>query len=100
MEPNTKSYICKKTRIKTQGPDLEAGTNFKGQYSNLENYFFGLGYRASENFTRMTMNLDWCLGVTYRDIFQTTIITKTSEIFPDPEIPTTTPYTLLSVPGL
>ena len=41
-----KRYTVKKILTKTQGPELEANTNFKGRYSNLEGYAFDLGPRA------------------------------------------------------
>ena len=38
-----KRYRGKKTRTKTQGPDIEVYTNSKGRYSDLEGYVFNLG---------------------------------------------------------
>ena len=46
-----KRYIDKKALTKTQGPDLKANTDFKGQCSDLEGYIFDLGLRNSDKFS-------------------------------------------------
>ena len=43
---NHKRYKCEKARTKNQGTEIEAGTNFKGRYRDLEGYIFDLGTRA------------------------------------------------------
>ena len=95
QSPKTKMYQGKKTRNKTQVPELESKTYFKGLCSDLEFYIFELGKRASGNFDRTQKELEQYFGVTYSDSYQPEIMTETPEImnktpetFPIPEIPT------------
>ena len=74
---NPKRCIGKKKWTKTQGPELEAETNFKGWCSDLEGYILDLGPRALDKFARTMTNLDRYLWVTYSDICQPYIVTKT-----------------------
>ena len=94
----TKRYLSNKTWTNTQGPKLESETNFKGQCSYLEGYIFNLGMRAAENSTRMMKDLESYLGSTYSNICQPSIMTKTPETSPEPDMPTITPDTKSSDP--
>ena len=82
----TKRYISKKTRTKTQGPELESNNNFKGQCSDPEGYIFNLGQIASDNFYSTIKELERYLGATYRVIYQPEIMVKTPATLPGPEI--------------
>ena len=42
----------KETLTKTQGPELESDTNFKGQCIDIEGYVFDLVPRALDKFAR------------------------------------------------
>ena len=53
----TKRYRGNKTRTKTQGLELEANTNFKGRFSDLEGYAFDLVPRSSNKFSRIMKEL-------------------------------------------
>ena len=46
QEYNPKRYSVKKTRNKTQAPELEAETNFEGLWSDLEGFILDIGPRA------------------------------------------------------
>ena len=60
----TNKFRFKKACTKTQGPELEAETDFKGQFANLEGYIFDLGPRASDKFSRTMQDLDRYIGIT------------------------------------
>ena len=89
FKPN--SYRVKKTQTKTQGPELEADTDFKGQCSDLEGYIFDHGPRALDKLSRTINYMKQYLGVTYIDICQTYIMTKTLATFPNPDMTTIIP---------
>ena len=84
QSPKTNRYRSKKTWTKTQGPKLESKTNFKGRYSYLEGYIFGLGLIPSYKFARLMKDVEWYLRETYRDSCQPAIITDTPTTFLDP----------------
>ena len=88
-------YLVKKTRINTQGLELEAETNFKGRCSDLEGSgsIFDIGMRSLDIFSRTMKELERYLGSTYSNICQMAIITETTETSPNPEMPTITPDT-------
>ena len=83
---NTKRYICKKTRTKTQCLEFEAETDCKGQCSDLEGYIFDIGTRALKKFTRTTKYPESNLGATYINSCQPSIMNETPETFPDPDM--------------
>ena len=84
---------------KTQGPELEDETNFKGRCSYLEGYIFRSWDNIIRQFSRTTKDLERYLGSAYSDIYQTAIMTKTLETFPDPQIPTIATYTGAECPN-
>ena len=57
-----KIYRGKKTQTKTQGPELEAETHFKRRCSDLEDYIFDIGLRASEFFPGQCKSCRGILG--------------------------------------
>ena len=59
-----KRYRGKKIWTKTQGPELESDTNFKGWCSDLEGYVFNIGPRASTKFSRTMKGMERYLGAT------------------------------------
>ena len=71
---NPKRYSYKKTRTKTQVPELKAETNFKGRCSDLEGYIFDLGPKSSDKFSRTTKETEQCLGETCSNICQLDIM--------------------------
>ena len=79
-----KSYRCKKTRTKTQYPELKVETDFKGRCSDLEGYIFDLGRIASDKFARTMKDLERYIGATYINSCQPSIMTNTPATFPDP----------------
>ena len=85
---NPKRYIWKKTRTKTQGPDIEVGTDFKGQYSDLEGYISNIIPIDLDKFGRMMKELEQYLGATYINICQPDIMTKARATFTNPDMPT------------
>ena len=48
--PKSKKFRGSKTQTKSQVPEPEAETYFKGKYSDLEGYIFTLVPRASDKF--------------------------------------------------
>ena len=85
------NYQCNKTWTKTQGPEPEAKTEFKGRCSNLEVYIFNLGPRASDKFARTMKELEIYLVETYINIWQPDIMTETPATSPNPDMPKTIP---------
>ena len=79
---NTKRFRGKKTRTKTQGRELEAKTNLKGHYNDLEIYTFDLGPIASKTFSRTMKDLERYLGAAYSNSCQPSIVTKTPKPSP------------------
>ena len=65
---NMNIYRVKKIQNKTQGLELKAHTNFKGQYSDLEGYVFNIGPRDLNKLSRTMRELERYLGATYSDI--------------------------------
>ena len=64
---NPKRYRGKKMWTKTQGPELEAETDFKGWCSNLDRYIFDIGMRNSYKLARTMKDMERYLGATYID---------------------------------
>ena len=62
--PKTKRYRGNKTRTKTQDPEIEDKTNFKGQCTDLEGYIFNLSPRDLDKFSRIMKELEGYLGAT------------------------------------
>ena len=91
QESKPKSYIGKKTRTKTQGTELKSNNDFKGWCSDLEDYIFDVGSRASEKLARTMKELERYLGAIYSNICHPDIMTNTPSTFPNPEIPTIIP---------
>ena len=91
--PKKNRSRCKKTWTKTQGSELEAETNFKGQCIHLEVYIFNLGTRASDKFVNTMEDLERRIGATCSSSCQPSVMTKTPENFPDPEMLTIIPDT-------
>ena len=94
----SKKYRGKKTQTKSQGPDPEDETKFKGQCSDLEFYIFDLWPRASDKFTKTMKYMERYLEATYRNICQTDIMTETLATFSEPYIPTSIPDTGVKSP--
>ena len=69
----------KKTQTKTQGPDFEADTNFKGWYSDIISYIFDIIQISLHKFVRTMKELEQYLGATYIDSCQQDIMNKTLE---------------------
>ena len=90
---NPKSYIVKKTKTKTQSPELKSDTYFKIRCSELEGYIFDLGIITLNKFDIMMKNLKRYLGATYRDICQLAIMAEITATFSKPETTTIIPDT-------
>ena len=71
------------TWTKSQGTDIESNTNFKGQYSDLEDYIFDFGPRAYDKFSRTMKDMYCYLGATYSDSCQPVIVTKIPVTLPN-----------------
>ena len=57
--PDARKFHGNTTPKKTQGPELDAKTNFKARCINLEGYiYFDLGIRASDKFSGTTKDLE------------------------------------------
>ena len=93
QESNTKRHRGKNTRTKTQGPELESETEFKGWSSDLEGYILYLGPRYLEKFPRKINKLERYHGSTYIDSCKQAITNNTPTNPPDPEMPTIIPET-------
>ena len=65
-------------------------TEIQSRCTDLEGYIFDLGQRASEKLFRKMKEMEKYLGSTHSDRCQPSIMTETADIFPDPDIPTTT----------
>ena len=92
---NGQTYKPKKYRGKKQPqnkPSLEpeTKTDFQGRCTDLEDYTFDLGPKASEKFAITMKELERYLGTTYSDIYQPANMTETEANFPDQEMPTIT----------
>ena len=81
QSPKTKSNRGKKTRTKSHGPELEAETNFKGRFSDLEGYIFDIGPIASDNFTRTMKDMERYIDVTYKYSYKPSITNNTPAKF-------------------
>ena len=75
--PKSKKYRGKKTRTKSQSPEPEAETVFKGRCSDLEGCILELGLISLDKFSMMMKELGRYLGDTYNNSCKPAIITKT-----------------------
>ena len=73
---------------KTQGPELEAETDFKGWCSNLDRYIFDIGLRNSYKLARTMKDMERYLGAIYIDRFQTAIMAEKLGTLPEPDMST------------
>ena len=85
-------------RTKTQGPELKAETDFKGQCSDLEGYIFNIGMISSDKFASTMKELERYLRATYNNRWHPAIITETPETPPNPDMPTIIPDTVVERP--
>ena len=86
-KPN--KYRGKKPRNKPRpGPETEIDSQCR--CTDLEEYTFDLGPRASDKFARTMKELERQLGATYSDSYQPAIMTETAATLPNPEMPTIT----------
>ena len=84
QEPNSKKYRGKNTQTKFQGSDPEYDTELKGLCSDLEDYIFYLGTRASEKLFRTMKDLERYLGEIYSNKFHPYVMTKVPSTSPHP----------------
>ena len=89
QDSNPKKYRDNKPQNKII-PEPKTETNFQARCTDLKDYTFDLGPRASDKFSRTMKELEQYIGVKYSDRCQPTIITETVANFPDLEMPTIT----------
>ena len=84
-----KKYRGKKTQ-NIPIPEPKTETRFQGRCTDLEDYTFDLGPRASDKFSRTMKELEQYLGATYSDSCQPSIMNETAATFSNPYMPTIT----------
>ena len=85
-----KKYRGKKQPRNKSSLEPKTETHFHGRCTDLEEYTFELGPRASDKLARPMKELERYLGTTYSESCQPAIMTETAANFPDPEMPTIT----------
>ena len=93
---NSKKYRGNKNQTKYQCLDPKDDTKFKGLCSDMEGYIYGL--RSSDKSYKKTKELGWHLKETYIDICQPSLMTETTAILPNPDMPTIIPNTGVECP--